>query len=749
MTAAAIADLLHPRRTSTAALNERDLQMFARIGVPPDLLEEAHIERVSDRDARERFGIKGPVSKNMAGIVFPYHSHVTGQRVTARVRRDNPEIEDGKPKNKYMSAYGDGRHLYFPPDARSKLQNPSTPVVLVEAEKSVLALTAWARRTTTDVLSVGLGGCWGWKGRIRKTDGIKGERVDEEGPLPDMAVCDGRTVYLLLDSNVASNIKVQAARSALVKELRKRKCEVKVCELPQIEGVNGPDDLIGARGDDALQSVFDNATESKEQPWPDPENLGGELPSVPPLDAGLLPESLRPMAEDVADRMQVPLDYPAVAAVLCLAGATNRRATIQPKAVDTSWTVVPNLWGGIVAPPSLMKSPVINEITRPLAKIEADWRAEFDSAVSCHEQQKEESELKRAAWREQFKAAQKSGQGTPERPKDDSMAEPVCRRLITQDATAEKLHEILRDNPAGVLVVRDELSGWLATLDKQGREGERGFFLSAWNGDTPYTMDRIARGSIRANACCVSMLGGIQPARLRSYLSDALQDGPLNDGLFQRFQILVYPDTQPDWRYIDRPPNSKAIARAENIYGRLAHLDADNPLRFRFAPDAQELFIEWLTDLEGKLRTDGLHPALVAHLGKYRSLMPSLALLFELADGGAETVSLRHAQQAAAFCDYLESHARRIYSMIVSPERLAAAELGRHLRNGWKREEGQFTVRDVYQNDWRGLTTPDEVRRTLPLLEDAGWIRRVESQTGNGRPSEICIINPKLKGRTK
>lgn len=142
MNAEALADLLHARRTSTTALNERDLQMFARIGVPPDLLEEAHIERVSDRDARERFGIQGPVSKNMAGIVFPYYSHVTGQRVTARVRRDNPEMEDGRPRNKYISAFGDGRHLYFPPDARSKLQESTTPIVLVEAEKSVLALTA-------------------------------------------------------------------------------------------------------------------------------------------------------------------------------------------------------------------------------------------------------------------------------------------------------------------------------------------------------------------------------------------------------------------------------------------------------------------------------------------------------------------------------------------------------------------------------------------------------------------------------
>ena len=240
-------------------LTERDLEMFARIGVPLDLLEAAQVERVSDRDARERFGIQGPASKNMAGVVFPCYSHITGRRVTARVRRDNPEIENGKPKNKYVSAYGDARHLYFPPDAKSKLARLETPIVLVEAEKSALALTAWGERVGIELLAVAMGGCWGWRGRIGKTESDNGARVDVTGPLPDLSVCDGHEVYVCLDANAATNFKVQAARAALVRELRKRGCNVLVCSLPLADGVNGPDDLIAMRGDDAMQAVFDGA----------------------------------------------------------------------------------------------------------------------------------------------------------------------------------------------------------------------------------------------------------------------------------------------------------------------------------------------------------------------------------------------------------------------------------------------------------------------------------------------------------
>ena len=114
--------------------------------------------------------------------------------------------------------------------------------------------------------------------------------------------------------------------------------------------------------------------------WPEPLPLEGELPQVMAFDERLLPESLRPLVCDVADRMQVPLDFPAAVMLLTLAGTVGRRARIQPKAVDSSWIVVPNMWGGIVAPPGQLKSPVITAMTAPLRAIEREWRGDFANA---------------------------------------------------------------------------------------------------------------------------------------------------------------------------------------------------------------------------------------------------------------------------------------------------------------------------------------------------------------------------------
>jgi hypothetical protein len=259
-------------------------------------------------------------------------------------------------------------------------------------------------------------------------------------------------------------------------------------------------------------------------------------------------------------------------------------------------------------------------------------------------------------------------------------------------------------------------------------------------------MLRIGRGSIHVEHCCVSLFGGISPARLRAYLADALRDGPSNDGLIQRFQLVVWPDTKRSWTYQDRPPDAGAMKAAEGVYQRIAEIDSEKPLRLKFTPDAKTLFVAWLTDLETRLRADDISPFMQAHLAKYRSLMPTLALLFSIADISLEAVGLHHAQQAADWCEYLAHHARRVYASRISPERLAAISLARRLKKGWKRDTGRFSIRDVYSNDWSGLGTPDEVRAAVRVLEDAGWVRAEKPKSGTGRPSEVYAINPKIGG---
>jgi putative DNA primase/helicase len=472
-------------------------------------------------------------------------------------------------------------------------------------------------------------------------------------------------------------------------------------------------------------------------PWPKLRPIRDELPDVEPFRKKLLPDSLRPLALDIAELMQVPLDFPAVVLTLCLAGAVNRRARIQPKAKDTSFIVVPNLWGGIIGPPGIMKSPVLTRVTGLLGRIEEKWQAVYAQQLAEWEKACEQCE------------------------NDERPEKPVSKRLIINDATPEKLHEILRDNPAGVLVPRDEWTGWLAEMERPGREGQREFFLTCWNGDSSYATDRIGRGSIYVPACCVSMVGGIQPDRLRACFNAANGVGLKDDGLIQRFQLLVWPDTNPDWELVDRLPNAAAQRRAELIFERLTDLDSEKPLSFRFAEGAQEVHSVWWSDLEAKVRSQSESAIITSHLSKYRSLMPSLAVLFQLADlaeegfegfegfdGRQASVSYEHTRRATQWCDYLESHARRVYSCGDHRGTRAATLLAERIKARFIAKDGCFSLRGLRQKDWRGLKEPEDVKGALAVLEEAGWIRDITSKPGpgsaGGHPSIRYEVNPKV-----
>ena len=241
------------------------------------------------------------------------------------------------------------------------------------------------------------------------------------------------------------------------------------------------------------------------------------------------------------------------------------------------------------------------------------------------------------------------------------------------------------------------------------------------------------------------MIANLQPARLRHYLSDAHAGGPSDDGLFPRFQLLVWPDHPKEFKLVDRPPRAASVAIAEKIFSVLANLSVDSALKLRFSGDAQSLFYDWFAELEHRVRGDSLSPVMASHLAKYRSLMPSLAGLFELADlvatdaglGDSALISLEHAKQAAALCEYLESHANRVYSCTVSPERGAAITLLGQLKKGVLPEP--FTTRDVYLKGWSGLNTPEEARKALAVLERHCWVMRVKHEPTlvGGRPSEV------------
>ncbi|MDB5922623.1 MAG: hypothetical protein JWN13_1559 [Betaproteobacteria bacterium] len=161
------------------------------------------------------------------------------------------------------------------------------------------------------------------------------------------------------------------------------------------------------------------------------------------------------------------------------------------------------------------------------------------------------------------------------------------------------------------------------------------------------------------------------------------------------------------------------------------------------ATAAQSLFDEWRAELEGKLRSEDEHPAIVSHLSKYRKLVPGLALINHLCDGSSGCVSEEALARSLTMVDYLESHARRIYSYASRPDLDGAKSIVAKIRSG--KLATTFKARDVYRAGWSGLSTPEETWPAIRLLVEYGYLLEIEDKDTGGRPSQTFIAHPSIK----
>ena len=506
------------------------------------------------------------------------------------------------------------------------------------------------------------------------------------------------------------------------------------------------------------------------EPWPTPRPF--PMHAVAPLDPDLLPDALRPFVLDVAERLQVPGDFVAVSVLTVIGSLLGRHLAVFPKRHD-DWYEFPNLWALLVGPPGMKKTPAMQAGLQPLHALEQqarevfapEWQ-QYQADLNVHQTRHKalEKALEKIVLQgavQQIDQAEQAlnqhAQSAPEKPR--------LRRFMVNDTTVEKLLEVLGENPNGLLLVRDELMAFLKSLEKTGRETDRAFYLEAWSAKSGFSVDRIGRGSQHIAKVMVSLLGGIQPGRLKEYLQASLTGGSGDDGLVQRFQLMVAPVASA-YVHHDRPPDHQAEQQLLGILDRLAQFQPLQlpaglcPYRQKgavhglgFSEDAQALFDAWYIALETRLRTDrDLLPAMQAHLAKYGSLMAKLALLFEVIDTLAHghppptAIQSRSTLRAMAWCEYLESHAAHLYGAVKNGARVdAAIKLLDKLRAG-DLQDG-FSAWEVTRKGWTGLKDAKEVQQVLGLLETQGWIRVQRHTDTQGRPAERVYLHPDLQDR--
>lgn len=447
--------------------------------------------------------------------------------------------------------------------------------------------------------------------------------------------------------------------------------------------------------------------------------FGNMQPPAFPVD--LLPTVVAAYARDQAELIGVDPAVIGMAAIGAMAGCIDDRLTIQPKRYDPTWTESARLWVGIIGDPSAKKSPGISKALGPVRKIAAKWRADYEKA--------------KAQWQEECDAL------TKENKKAMLPPGPELKRLTASDVTVEKLGDILsRCEPRGILIDRDEMTGWLASMDayKAGSGGkDKAAWLEAYNGGG-MEIDRISRGSLWVENWSACVVGGIQPQVIQDYANTTN-----HDGMLQRFMLI---HAAPAKQGKDRYPNMDAKNAYTSLLEHLVALKGGEHDAVQLSEKAHEIREEFNAKLH-KAVCSMPNKHLTAMLGKWEGLFARMLLVFHAAECSewmVHPVERKVDEETARRVSELLwrvmlPHAIKFYDGLDPTDTSARNLAGLLLARGWER----FTTKRDLNNNMLAYRKMKEWEREemLDRLEAYGWIWPEPGGRMNerGKPAAYCV----------
>jgi hypothetical protein len=447
--------------------------------------------------------------------------------------------------------------------------------------------------------------------------------------------------------------------------------------------------------------------------------------------------------ERAAASASAPVDYVAAPLLACASAAIGNARWAQ---VHPGWKEPPHLWCASVGDSGGSKSPGADAVLPDaIADIERELRADYPDRHREWQQQVALAEARREQWKRDVATAQKKGDPPPAMP-EGTEAPPEPRRPVFRcnDVTHEKVGDLLANaTPKGLLMVRDELAGWLLGMSSYS-DAARPFWLEA-SGGRPYRVDRQKNPEpilIRHNA--VAWWGGVQPAKLAEVSRTP------DDGLLSRF-LWFWPDEAPFALPVE-PPDGLAIADAMmrlHLLTMAQGQDGPEPIVIPLHRDAVQDMEAFARDMQ---RERGEVTGLMASAyGKARGLALRLSVVFEhLAWAGEASMAPppscigRGAFLSACtfVSDYAMPMALRVYGDAAMPERdRKATALARWIVRHKLREVGTRAFARGAKPP--GIHSSEDVRDAAAALVDAGWLLPMASG-GPGRPKAAWAVNPRL-----
>jgi hypothetical protein len=431
---------------------------------------------------------------------------------------------------------------------------------------------------------------------------------------------------------------------------------------------------------------------------------------------------------EAAEAIQCPVDFLGMGVLAVAAAAIGGSRRLR---VRRGYEEGPRFYGAIVARPGSAKSPALRLVGEPVY-------SQQQRKAERHQRERAQYEQDLAAYEASRRSRARDDDppfDAPERPIKPSMG-----HVFVSDITTESLAPILAQTPRGVLLVRDELTGWVLALNQYrgGKGADRQFYLSCWSGE-PAKVDRKSdRGEpllVPDPFLCV--FGCIPPAKLAEL--DADNDG--EDGFIHRI-LFVFPRplTRRRWSWTGVSPETRQIWR-EVVYrlydlemGRDEH-GAPVPVVVDLAPEACRSWEAWYNAHAEEMESADFPDILVGPWSKLVAYAVRLALIVHMlrtACGEADGRDVDAESLARAFrlVGYFKSHARLVYTRLRQPQR--ARQVAQAI--AWiRRHGGRCNPTHLARANVAGIQKKSEAEAMMKELEDRGYGLREKRRAANNR----------------
>lgn len=651
---------------------------------------------------------------------WTYHNP-EGDPVSVIVRWDTSNGKDFRPVSRtaddsgwFVGGMHSPRFLYSLPAILSTL--PGSRVYVTEGEKAADAATALGLVATTSA------------------HGCKSAKSTDWSPL------SGREVIILPDRDgPGERYAEEVARLTTAAGAR----SVRVVRLSNLwpEMPEGGDlvDLLEYRGGDVdtLHADIDALVEriDAEADDQDPSDSTG-ISLYRPFPVDVLPEPLRTFIHQASEAIGCDTTY---IALPLLAGLASAIGTTHQIVLKSDWTEPSILWTAIVGESGTAKSPALELALRPV-------REQQHAAFKMYEMAQDEYSDAMDNYARDLNGWQKS---KSEAPAPTEPSKPIASRFWTDDATTESLVVLLKENPRGMLMVRDELAGWF-DFDRY-KVGKGGGDVAKWLemfGARPMLVDRKGSGTDYIPRAAVSIAGGIQPKALEK----ALGVHNIENGLASRLLMAFPPKVCPGWT--DKEIAEDIKSAVAGVFNRLYALTPETsedgdmfPRSVTLTPKGKAAMVDWVNrharlmeQLDGpvgyawaKLKGYAARIALVIHLARCAAGDPSVQ--------DPHQADERSISAGVVLANWFGEEARRIYGILNESEENRDT---RQLIEWIAKRGGAVTVHDLTHGKRRFRNDKESAERCLTALADAGlgrWEAREPGPKG-GRPTRLFRLLP-------